>query len=60
MAKKQTTAPEVVEPISLREIAEELNEVMQYGIDPESGELVRPEDQIDIDQTDKALMADII
>lgn len=60
MAKKQTTAPEVAEPISLREIAEELNEVMQYGIDPESDELVRPEDQIDIDQTDKALMADII
>ena len=60
MAKKQTAAPEVAEPISLREIAEELNEVMQYGIDSESGELVRPEDQIDIDQTDKALLADII
>lgn len=54
MAKKP------VEPITLKEIAEELNDVMQYGVDPESGELARPEEQIDVNQKEKALLADII
>ena len=60
MAKNDKAKQQEVEPITLVEIAEELNSVMQYGCDPKTGELVRPEEQIDVTQKEKALLADIL
>ena len=47
-------------PITLQEIAQELNDVMQYGMNPDTNELEHPEQQINVEQKEKALLADII
>ena len=60
MAKNTKKEPVVVEGITLQEVAVEMNDVMQYGMDADTGKLVRPEEQIDVDQDEEALMEDII
>lgn len=45
--------------VSLQKIAEEMNDVMAYGCNHD-GELINPEEQIDLELTDKALKAEII
>ena len=60
MAKNTKKEPVVVEGITLQEVAVEMNDVMQYGMDGDTGKLVRPEEQIDVDQDEEALMEDIL
>lgn len=55
--KKKTKA--AVEEVSLQQVAEEMNKVMQYGYDPDTGETDESE-QIDLELSDKALLKDIM
>lgn len=57
MAIKKVKSKE--KSISLVQIAEELNEVMQYGVDPETGE-VDTSQQIDTELEEEALYAEVI
>ena len=59
MAKATKEKEQELGPITLVEIAEELNTVMQYGCNAKTGKLERPEEQIDTTQSEKALLADI-
>lgn len=48
-----------VEEVSLQQIAQEMNSVMQYGFDDETGETNEAE-QIDLELSDKALQKEIL
>ena len=60
MAKNTKKEPVVVEGITLQEVAAEMNDVMQYGMNAVTAVLERPEEQIDVDQDEEALMEDIL
>lgn len=58
MATKKEVEKEL-DPITAKEVAQEMNEVMQYGQDAKTGEVVRPDELIDLEQSEKALVKEI-